>query len=503
MLKRQNIKFNLSGKVSCLFLLLLTFLMINPTTTSVSALEDSAKTRRAAPTISTINISFTPTSGMASLTPISTGGAFAQYSIKANVSVENSGGYVVYLGSNNSALTGRNTDYTIPATSVEATYENLPLNSWGYSSSEDEDLNPVFHAVSANNRGDILGANDATRIEVDEKTFTLSFAAHIGNNVPADVYENEVTLSVVSNPLEAAGLSSISNMQEMTTEICENSKLGETKQLIDLRDNKSYWVAKLPDNGCWMTQNLDLDLGMTWPDASLSDYSAAVTTYKPVTTSTTATSATIDSSNTATRSWSLGDYIITKPATASDCGNPKNSFANCTAQFTVVGSRKASSDPDFYKNNNNKTFSSTEYDAHYLVGNHYQWNTATAGTGGTIKAGQASGSICPKGWKLPTSNSVTAGSFGYLINAGSIDTNVATLTEPPYSFVRSGYVSQNTSFLLYSAGTYGNYWSSTPSSTNTLAYNLAFGGTDSLDPSDSYNRNDGRNGGYSIRCIAR
>lgn len=48
-------------------------------------------------------------------------------------------------------------------------------------------------------------------------------------------------------------------MQQMTAEICSNSAEHESKQLIDTRDNKSYWVAKLKDGNCWMTQNLDYD----------------------------------------------------------------------------------------------------------------------------------------------------------------------------------------------------------------------------------------------------
>ena len=52
-------------------------------------------------------------------------------------------------------------------------------------------------------------------------------------------------------------------MQDMTAEICntvdvydENSQT----QLIDIRDNKLYWVAKLQDGHCWMTQNLDFNI---------------------------------------------------------------------------------------------------------------------------------------------------------------------------------------------------------------------------------------------------
>lgn len=46
----------------------------------------------------------------------------------------------------------------------------------------------------------------------------------------------------------------------MTASICQDSQEHDTKQLVDNRDGKTYWVAKLKDGNCWMTQNLDLDL---------------------------------------------------------------------------------------------------------------------------------------------------------------------------------------------------------------------------------------------------
>ena len=107
--------FSIAGiccKLSGVCLLLLTFLLISPTTTSASALEAEESSDGAnyddqisaqSTTISTINISFSPTSGSASLTPTSTSGASALISVKATVGVENSSGYVVYLGSTSSA----------------------------------------------------------------------------------------------------------------------------------------------------------------------------------------------------------------------------------------------------------------------------------------------------------------------------------------------------------------------------------------------------------------
>lgn len=58
----------------------------------------------------------------------------------------------------------------------------------------------------------------------------------------------------------ASRLDDISYMQDMTSEICSDAPINDTVRLIDRRDGKYYWVAKLADGNCWMTQNLDLDL---------------------------------------------------------------------------------------------------------------------------------------------------------------------------------------------------------------------------------------------------
>lgn len=213
----------------------------------------------------------------------------------------------------------------------------------------------------------------------------------------------------------------------------------------------------------------------------------ASTAYKPVATATIANAATVSNVNTGTRSWSLGDYVIINPEGSSDCGSPKSSFAECPQQFSNIAGQTASTNPDFYVQNGKKTAAGGEYDAHYLVGNHYQWNTATAGTGGTITSGQANGSICSKGWKLPTSNSSISGSFGGLVAAGGIGTSVAKLTGDEYFFVRGGVVDQSSNFLRY-AGDNGDYWSSTPTTNANTSYRLLFHGTEGLNASANVNR---------------
>ena len=267
----------------------------------------------------------------------------------------------------------------------------------------------------------------------------------------------------------------------MTSSVCSNTAIGDTAQLRDTRDGKYYWVGKLADGKCWMTQNLDLDLS-TSKALTPADSDVASNWTPEYTTATVANSSTILASNTGQRSWSLGDYRIINLTASNSCGSGNTSAANCASQLTTYST---------------PTSANGNADAHYILGNHYQWNAATAGTGGSIKSGQAAGSICPKGWKMPTSTS--SGEFSTLITAGSIGSDVSKLTSSPYYFVKGGAIYQNTNSLFNNAGYYGFYWSSTPYSNGDYAYSLTFY-ENTITPSSSSNfRSDGR----SVRCLAR
>ncbi len=497
---RGNKNFNIAGSASGLSLLLLAFLLANPLVgLSASALEvpgdevDSAEAgepvAQAEVLTSTVSFAFGEPVGVTTLTPVSESGASARYSVKATVGVENSGGYTVYLGSNKSELTGKNSGATINGVTSSSSYEGLPVNSWGYNATEGETAGTSFSRMPENVRGVALGGNDASNIKSDSKTFMLSFAAHIGNDKPADTYENEVTLSVVSSPLEVANDFGIMMMQEMTSAVCANAtdlnNDGEiSAQLKDTRDGKYYWVNKLADGKCWMTQNLDLDLSTS---VALTPEDSDVTSnWTPgYATATVASNSTISADNTSQRSWSLGDVRIVNPTVTSDCGSGKGDATKCPNQFAAYVTPMVADG---------------SMNAHYILGNHYQWNAATAGTGGTIISGQATGSICPRGWKLPTSNSTAVGSFGGILNVYSISSGavgINKLTSAPLYFVRGGIVVQSTS--LYQLG--GWYWSSTPSSNINNAYYLFFGNSSNdITPS---NAGYTRNYGYSVRCVAR
>lgn len=135
------------------------------------------------------------------------------------------------------------------------------------------------------------------------------------------------------------------------------------------------------------------------------------------------------------------------------------------------------------------------------MGNYYQWRAATAGTNATDS--DASDSICPKGWKLPTGGGRgTSYDFYKLANAygvssslsGTINGITYNIANAPLSFVRSGFV--NPGYHVGYAGRSGYDWSSTAYG-SSKAYHLDFDDS-SVDLSYGGTRDIGR----SVRCIA-
>ena len=172
------------------------------------------------------------------------------------------------------------------------------------------------------------------------------------------------------------------------------------------------------------------------------------------------------------------------------------------------------------------------YDAHYLVGNYYQWLAATAGSGNglvstgaeedALKLKDAPDSICPKGWALPAAgrNTVTGApydrensyyrlllAYGYpeaggynlsskngytpMINSNGLDAAVA-----PLYFVKGGGVEVSLG-ALRSVGYSGHSRSRTAYPEAGIAF--ATGWNSVVWVSDGLVDS----GGYNVRCVAR
>ena len=235
--------------------------------------------------------------------------------------------------------------------------------------------------------------------------------------------------------------SDLEYMQDMTSRTCNTTPIGSTKQLIDLRDNKKYWVAKLTDGNCWMTQNLDLDLSVR--TALTPSDTDVFSSWTP-------------SANTATN---ISGFERSDTGMSYDPGSV------------------------YYEDTSGR-------DSHYHVGNYYQWSAATAGYAGTSQSTQ---SICPRGWTLPSGTQ-----FQTLVDSGLSGSN---FMNSPYYFVRGGIVLYsliNNTSSWDSRGEYGYYWSSTPLENFTNnAERLVFSSSGAVVNYSSCRA------GHSVRCIVK
>ena len=465
---------------------MLTFAMFCPSPIdSASAEETTSKLSLAiSPTLSlslqdTVDLNVTPTQN----------GTFSSNTASLSISTNNETGYSLYMATSNgkNTLASQNPNTTDTISSISSDENGIPStdfpsNTWGYSLDEAAPTNTTtYQAVPTDNTTALKTTSTASN-----DSYNLTFGAKVDTSLPSGTYSNQVIVSAVANPAYVPTLSAIDNMQDMTPEICQASSENETKQLTDTRDGKQYWVTKLADNNCWMTQNLDLDLTngtpLTPEDSDVSsNWNPPITTEKNG-------AVTSDSSNTGTYSWDFGLYVKNNPDDYDSYCHQVKTMSGCDGWTDVTNLTPATTE---WTGSIDNTVSGNTYDAHFLVGNFYQWNAATAGTGGSITSANATDSICPKGWQLPTSNNSNNGSFQALVG----NLNSTTITQSPYYFNPSGGVFSGS--LRY-AGYFGIYWSSTAGSSTSNAYYLYFA---SGNVYPSYG--DYRYGGYSVRCLAR
>ncbi len=278
-------------------------------------------------------------------------------------------------------------------------------------------------------------------------------------------------------------LSTITYMQDITQEICTNTNEADKNgnyqyQLTDKRDNQTYWVAKLKDGNCWMTQNLALDLDTAKP-LTLADSNVSDTWTPPASTQQGTITQFPTTENDRTLSYNPGEYIYTTPMAQNSCGTSNISrLEGCPNWQLVEGLSK------------NQTHDER---AHYLAGNYYSYEVATAGYSASTNVPY---SICPKGWQLSarSGNASYDGLFTSYGTPNNLQYGSQDIRESPLYFVYGGGVFYNT---IHSAGSSGFYWLSAASSTTTSFY-LTF--SSSIYPAYHYGAN--RYWALSVRCLA-
>lgn len=479
-MRKINPKINPIGGVSLSVLFLLVAVMLLPYS-QPDANAESATARLATEFNATVNPSISiaaPSSFDIDLTLDATQ-IFAQSTGKVAVYSNNTSGYRLLIQSQNTtSLTSRDnsSEKVITTINNDMTLANFTANTWGYYLGMSEpNAATVYHALSTSTTEAV---NSDKLASLTEKTdYQLAFGVSIDNSLPAGTYSNEIILSAVANPLEVHSLMDLTFMQDMTAAVCEatasayNPETGTsdpsseyflkpiTKQLIDTRDGNKYWVAKLADGNCWMTQNLALNLGeaptnldeiigqtskfvrilrpedsdmkVEWPLATESFDDAIGSNGKMRSTEVTVPATLENPPYFDTRSWNLGKWIFPVPTSGLTCSSD-TSMEVCEARGLAVNvsdSSKFSADltatlgdwmirdeagAEQKLTNTTITLNCTEwnenicvagaYDAHYLFGNYYQFNTAVAGSEDKNgRNGKAPASICPKGWMMPFS----------------------------------------------------------------------------------------------------
>ncbi len=264
--------------------------------------------------------------------------------------------------------------------------------------------------------------------------------------------------------------------------------------------------------------------------------------------------ANVEASYKGTASWDIGEVVLTNPTGTWGCGSiPENQ--NITTACPTYYKNVAGMRDDFSATATAAMDEDTgSYDSHYLIGNFYQWVTATAGTGEVafqenVKNGyegysdaskltDATGSICPKGWKMPTSGKYlqpvegptsawpyaredsyyelmraygypetgknASPTVGWTLNNGTpytaMNNGVRRVDYEPMYFAKAGSINSETGWLS-SPAHFGYVWASTldPSlEERTSVYQLFFEGNAAYPVGNS-----GGAHGKAVRCLAR
>ncbi|MBO7561085.1 hypothetical protein J6T21_03610 [Candidatus Saccharibacteria bacterium] len=139
---------------------------------------------------------------------------------------------------------------------------SFPVNRWGFSfdDTEEGDDSSVYRNLEPLDAATPYVFSESDH--ADEKEHDVYFAAMSDINQASGTYSAGVSLRATAGivPNLYNSIDEIQYMQDINDNIIDSMVLNQQYQLFDQRDNKTYYVAKLPDGNVWMTQNLDFEL---------------------------------------------------------------------------------------------------------------------------------------------------------------------------------------------------------------------------------------------------
>ncbi len=373
-----------------------------------------------------------------------------------SVGTNNAAGYVLTMSATDSDLVNvADSTKTIPTLATKTggyTDADFTTNAWGYKNGITNNYFP-FNASGAT----ILSSSTRT----NNDSTTLRFAAKVDYTKPSGLYEQELNFTITANMATYY-------MQDLDPVMCTEEPI----EAIDIRDNNTYWVAKLADGNCWMLNNLQLG-------NKLADVSGTMT-------------LTPANSN-ISQNWELTNKVA-------DGKMPYTTISNDDVDGNAAYVEKDS-------DHGGKAFYCTTGDSEYKSC-YYNWFTATAGSGTKEITGKdttgvdVNESICPRGWVIPkggsdsnTNNFAILNSYyltpaDMLVNPNTALDNINGASKPGFLF--SGLVGSSSPSYI---GSNGYYWSRTAYSTGR-AYDLYI--TDStVYPQNHPNKFNG----MAVRCL--
>ena len=485
------------------------------------------------------------------LNPTMANASFGSTNINIRVATNNITGYTLTMTPTNNTeatslirteLVGDEQNYreieTLELTdpiSTGYTEQTFIANRWGYKITGDN-----YYGIDPENTT-VSHPAWVTDEPTNGTNHNLTLAAKVDADTVSGAYETTLNYHAVTNavPLVTLEMSygfhgkqkvTVGNeeyykMQDMTTNICKyTNEIPSELQVVDIRDDKIYWIAKLADGHCWMTQNLDLDLETVATNVEpLTSENTDLNTYG---------SNGYDSSNGYSKdangviTWTPERNTIPTSSISSTgsisgwTNDDNNPYSIDTGDWYWIGNWKNNGTDTWYTSAMNNylntdgsgagdKFSMSEYTGngkHGHVGNYYNWSATIANNySSSYRASTLAdittnpqNSICPAGWRLPTvsNTSDTDGStneFRRLVTLYGTGNDKA-LTASPLWFVRGGNVYSGS---LSNSGYLGCYWSSTVLSSSS-AYYLYFNSSYVNPASNGYRYN-----GRSVRCVAR
>ena len=369
-------------------------------------------------------------------------GVFDSKELKVNISTNAIKGYELYFSSEDEQTNMKHTTPSITQ-SISSTFTgsltstNMQNNTWGYSLN-----NTDFKSIPKKTEQVKLKDLNAYPTPA-ERTQSIYFGVKADTTLPSGTYEKNVIFTAVAhaNPPHPRGIFTISNMQQMNPNICKASTTPlATATQLDTDGSHHGDPNYVPTKTLVDTRDNN-----TYTVSKLADG----------------------------KCWMTQNLRIAgKTITPAD----SNVTSNYTIPASSISGFNAYDTSNAYIDNND--------------GGFYNWHTATAGTGTqSMSSGNTSVSICPKGWRLPTSGSSNS-EFQTLYNNYN---SSSVIRSNPVNLTLSGYV---VSSSRQYQGSIGYYWSSTVFSSN-LVYNLVLN-TSNVYPAGR----DSTHYGISVRCIA-